>query len=789
MPSRIAIVSRSSPISAWLVESVLAIVVVLLLLPAFMRLADTGAGRDQRFAEQAIAVGDLPPAVLPRLCADFGSDAEPALRGRLCNRATLGAAARPPAQLPAPLATAVAAVRQSLYEPIQQAQGRLAELRLQQRDGQADVLALANDIAALEADIGPYMGRYALDAGGQLGPLPLVCASARVEAVLAAPAVTAAQRAGAALLLGAALDGRRGLEALAAAATLPGVAASSAAQRGCAGATLAVWLGRSAALIAEARQSPTNERKSEAMRALLRSAGWQWASWMLFGLALLQLARRGAAPAAGIALAWVGWSALAWLGRVPWPLAGREFEPARVDATLWSAPAGFAIALIAAGALLFAFAWRRRAVQPAAAQTLASRIGYPGLALATGVGWLLLLDLSANAHPGNRYLGLYHQGHLWLGMLLLSTLVFLRQPLGRGLGWTLAVVDELAARVGERFGRWGRTAAGALVGLLLVAIVGTLLANTRQLTSEIGRIWLVVGAAWFFFLRGGPLAERMAQSGNGAASLARYIAPLAFVAAVLVGAMLATRDMGPLLIAGYGAGAFLAASVAMWLDRRSGARRIASVLAVLLFGVWIAAITLALFEVGSLDEVTQGRLESLAAPLASANDQLALVGWFQRAAPWDGFGIGAVPWCGYSPAGGCGGVPAQIHSDYTFSALVGAFGWSAAWALTLFCSFWLHRLIRHHGRVTRGEPRLVASAGGVGNDDQALLSWIAISWVVLTLCQLAVTVAGNLAVLPLTGVTFPFVSFGMTSLVVNMGFLGLCLNLSLPAANSRDNDG
>ena len=56
---------------------------------------------------------------------------------------------------------------------------------------------------------------------------------------------------------------------------------------------------------------------------------------------------------------------------------------------------------------------------------------------------------------------------------------------------------------------------------------------------------------------------------------------------------------------------------------------------------------------------------------------------------------------------------------------------------------------------------------------------IAVAWVALTLCQLAVTVAGNLAVLPLTGVTFPFVSFGMTSLVVNMAFLALCLNVDL----------
>jgi len=35
-------------------------------------------------------------------------------------------------------------------------------------------------------------------------------------------------------------------------------------------------------------------------------------------------------------------------------------------------------------------------------------------------------------------------------------------------------------------------------------------------------------------------------------------------------------------------------------------------------------------------------------------------------------------------------------------------------------------------------------------------------------------------VLPLTGVTFPFVSFGMTSLVVNAAFLALCLTVDVP---------
>ena len=65
--------------------------------------------------------------------------------------------------------------------------------------------------------------------------------------------------------------------------------------------------------------------------------------------------------------------------------------------------------------------------RPGRPQAAASRIGYPGFVLATGVGFLLLLDLSANASHGNRYLALYHQGHLWLAMLVVAGKVV--QPL------------------------------------------------------------------------------------------------------------------------------------------------------------------------------------------------------------------------------------------------------------------------------------------------------------------------------------------------------------------------
>jgi cell division protein FtsW (lipid II flippase) len=524
------------------------------------------------------------------------------------------------------------------------------------------------------------------------------------------------------------------------------------------------------------------------MRALLGSAGWQWAGWMLAGFGLLQLSRRAVMPGVGVALALATWAAAAWIGRVPWPLSGeRAFEPAREGAWWSAAPAPFVAGLLAAAVLVLvvALASRRRLLPPSP-QAIASRIGYPGLVALTGIGWLLLLDLSANGHPGNRFLALYHHGHLWLAMLVFSVVVFLRQPLGRVLAWCLSVLDGVAGGIGRRAGAGLSAIAVAVVIVALVGLVGMSLTNVRQLTSEVGRLWLIVGAAWFFFMRGAPLAERIAQSGGSVVSLLRYVGPLLFVVLVLIGTMLVTRDMGPLLIAAYGAGAFIAASVAMWWHQRRGATRPAFAIAIVLFAAWILATTLALFRIGAIDEVTAARLENLAAPLASANDQLALVTWFQDAAPPAGFGLGNVPWCGYAVTRGCAGVPAQIQSDYTFTAMVGAFGWTFAWAVTLGCAVWLHRLIRHHGRVTRGEPRFVVTRGRVASDDQAFLSWLAVTWVVLALCQLAVTVAGNLAVLPLTGVTFPFVSFGMTSLVVNMALLALCLHVDVPepAANA-----
>jgi cell division protein FtsW (lipid II flippase) len=766
---------------AWrsLAEAALSAAAIAALLPLFDVVASLDTGRDERFADSGVTVRGLPERVLPAICSSHGALADDVVRERLCSRADFPFGSGRAAALdrmPAALASAWPLARGAFVAPLADAQARLADLRLRQREGVGDLLALANDIESTSAAIEPYVERYRLDGAERGGPVPLACAFDGVAASLASagagPGAKAGRaRANAVLLLAAALDGHHATAALAANAALP------AAADGCAGLALRDALAQAAALMADARGAPIAAAKNEAMRSLLRTAGWQWAAWMAAGLLLLNMSRRPALAPIGVAFALATWAAAAWVGGVPSPFGGAQsFVPARDPAL--AAPAPFVVALAAAALAVLLLAPGLRKSTAGRAQAPASAYGYPGLVVATGIGWLLLLDLSANGHYANRYLSLYHQAHLWLGMLAFTTIAFVRQPLARALAWTLSVIDGIAGAAHARLGAVGGAAALAALALALVAAVGALMSNVRQLTSEVGRLWLIVGAAWFFFLRGTPLTERLARRGGSIGSLARYVAPLAFVVAVLVGAMLVTRDMGPLLIDAYGAGAFVAASIAMWWYQRTTSFRSAHALAGALFVAWIVAATWALFRLGSIDEVAAARIENVAAPLASANDQLALVTWFRQAAPPAGFGLGAVPWCGYGASGGCAGVPAQIQSDYTFTAIVGAFGWSAAWAITLGCTLWLHALVRRHAAATRGEPRLVRIGARIENDAQALASWVCLTWVVLALCQLAVTVAGNLAVIPLTGVTFPFVSFGMTSLVLNMSMLALAIDVT-----------
>src|SRR5258705_9153404 len=135
----------------------------------------------------------------------------------------------------------------------------------------------------------------------------------------------------------------------------------------------------------------------------------QWAVPMLLGLVFVKASRSRLRPALGVAFALAAWAFAAWVARVPSPFsASRVFDPGRAEVIPLSPPSNLVLAM--AGAALVLLIWvAARSPRPAPGpQTLSTRLGYQDLGAMTGLGWLLLLDLSAYGHLGNRYLALYH---------------------------------------------------------------------------------------------------------------------------------------------------------------------------------------------------------------------------------------------------------------------------------------------------------------------------------------------------------------------------------------------
>ena len=107
-------------------------------------------------------------------------------------------------------------------------------------------------------------------------------------------------------------------------------------------------------------------------------------------------------------------------------------------------------------------------------------------------------------------------------------------------------------------------------------------------------------------------------------------------------------------------------------------------------------------------------------------------------------------------------IPA-VHTDFVYAALVDEFGTIGAVAFLILLAFVIQRGLRLAQRSQSPFESLLA--GGI----TALIG-----------IQTWVIVAGNAKLIPITGVTLPFLSYGGSSLVTMMGAVGLLLNLSGP---------
>lgn len=551
---------------------------------------------------------------------------------------------------------------------------------------------------------------------------------------------------------------------------LPGFSASSAQRCADLGAPVLV-VNQAASLMAKAHASRDTARKGAAAEALLQRAGWILAGYAMLGLLLLKIGRRPVPLLRFIAFGLMLWGLLGWVSGVQLP----DGAPAHWRDSFFPVMAGAAGMLWLLFSLLPVARWGWELRMPR--QTLASRPGYAGFVLLVGLGWLLLLDLSAHGHLKNRFLALNQQAFLFSAFVLISLLPALRLGLARAVGRLYAVL--LTAQSPGSVKGWRGALPWLLPTLLVLVPLVTVLQHHRQFTSELLRLWFILGVSWFMFTRG----ERVAQVTVGASHrslLLPLLLPLALITLLLVLGQMATDDQGPLLVTLYGSGV-LAGGFASLLLEESGRRpRLALPVGMLVTLGWIVAVTLALFTLGPLHETTKARLESLQDPYSAANDQMAIIHDFRAAIPPGGYGLGETPWCGEQAGGGCSGIPLQVQSDYTFTALQGVWGPFWAGVVLLLMFYWLSHLLRYHERVTCGRPDFSSPYAW----SQAWTSWISVCWAGLLLAQVVVTVAGNLGWLPLSGVTLPFVSFGAWSLLANSFFLALTLNLMLPEKSS-----
>lgn len=762
------------------------ILVMALLLQPFLTLRDLEDGRDDRFLPGGPQSVRMPDKVLPAVCGHYGAWVDEAYEPldvglarftglfgeasrRVCGKAVV---ARQPVQHAlGEIERRMEEIRRAFLEPLGAYSANMEALRREHSEGLGEVLEISEAMEDLDVETRPYREKYQIDATSGLGPRPVECLWQVTQSAWGT--ATDEERVRLALWLAAILDGESGAIDPDPTSQAQFRAAWSRNKPLCGEfASTERAVKESARLMKTARDSAGEVYKAKSIRRILQTAWWQFALWAVAGLIMVKIARYANQASlislGGLFLAL--WGAIGWVCRVHLPISStinsawlQQGGATFFKSVPWPflALIGMGVAFVVIGRLSWFSSPGPNTV--AIRQTLASRVGYAGFVLLTGLGWIVLLDLSAQGHRHIRFLGLYHQGMLWGAFLLLTLIVLVRPLVGPAM---TSVLARLGLAVDKAREHW-RPLEIVLPILLSLAVViaFTLLQNHRQFTSELGRGWLILGVGWFFYSRG-DLMDRLSW---------RFFYPLILVILVLLAAMVMTDDMGPLLVSGYAAGVFVAAAVGLFLRWRGFGPRGAYLLASLVLFIWAYAMTSSVFTLGGLHSTAASRIESVQAPLHSVNDQMAVVTWFRESIPPAGYGIGAVPWCGHALDGACNGVPLQVQSDYTFTALAGIFGVPMAGLAVLVSLAWMYRLVKWHPRVTAGSPS-VDSSGGI--DNQAFISWLVVIWIVFNMCQLGVTVAGNVGILPLTGVTMPFVSYGMTALWGNTILLGLALNLN-----------
>jgi cell division protein FtsW (lipid II flippase) len=377
------------------------------------------------------------------------------------------------------------------------------------------------------------------------------------------------------------------------------------------------------------------------------------------------------------------------------------------------------------------------------AQVLAGRrsdqVLLPTMGMLGGISLLLMQrlpqDLVTN-QLGGQTLGLGQVQLVWL-------------VLGIAIATTLGIVVRSDTWLRRYKYTW---AAVGIALLLLVFVLGSETAGSRLTLrfgpfsgqpSELLKVILVVFLAGYLSENRPLLIEQDTRLGPLRLPPLPYLAPMVAMWAIALGIVVVQRDLGAALL-------FFAVFLALTY---AATGRVSLVVIGLLLFLAGSALMASLFP--HVGERIAAWIDPWADPLDSGYQVIQSLHAFARGG-LVGMGLGN----GLPMIGGRLPIP-EVHTDFPLAALgeeLGLVGVVAILALFLVV-------------IQRG-----LRIGAAAADD--FRSILATGLALVIGVQAFIIAAGNLKVLPLTGVTLPFISYGGSSLLVNALVIGLLLALS-----------
>lgn len=374
-------------------------------------------------------------------------------------------------------------------------------------------------------------------------------------------------------------------------------------------------------------------------------------------------------------------------------------------------------------------------------------------------GLMILFDLSGRSYLSLRYIFLNHFKDLFWAFVFIS----FARPISSLMAWGLKTVvannmlhtfwDEIKGQKRKALIWLG----GMAVAYLAIAVA---IHSDSAKVAELSKVWLMVFLGVFLAINQRGLINHLLFRSKKMTALLLFAVILPFIALAIAnekGTMLVFLFMFTFLV-----GVALSNKI-FQMGGRGYTIGVLSSTAILLL------LMMGLVNLSGFDARTAERVNAWVNPFVATNDQMAILHWFRESVPMLGYHLGNIPWCGYHLSG-CQGVPLQMQSDYTITSVMAVVGIPLSIGLMAVYFGWLVLIARQQMAFASEQVKTRLLSGGY-----FLLAWVILLWVVITVFQALVTISGNLGILPLTGVTLPFLSYGTSNLWLNSILLSLAL--------------